>query len=151
MINSIISFFSLFDLREVFYAAFGAFVGFWLTILLEKRKSNDESKVKRDLLLSNIVVELKETMTDIRDSNPQDTLFIDIPIYEALVQSGAILDFVDAPFYVDLMKTYSSIRLLIECENEGYDVEEKHRIRMDAVKRINSLVDVIDNSVDRRK
>lgn len=113
LIDIIVNFIFSIDLREIVYAAIGAFLGFWLAIIMEKKsdKKNEAETIRNSL--KNMLKELKDISDAIKDSvdaynstNEFGQLYIDIPIYEAAVQSGNILVLVDKPYYAELLQVY---------------------------------------------
>lgn len=143
------------DLREILYAAIGAFFGFWLALILEK---NSERKSKEELIetsLKNLIIELKEIEEALKNSNANQKLIIDIPIYEASVQSGNILVFVEKKYYIDLLKTYSSIKMLIRKEEQmsaansnQLDLEMRSQSRMEFRISVQNTIEEFLNSVE---
>ena len=142
------------DYKEIIYAAFGAFVGFGLTIILEKLAARRENNEKKRLLINNILLELKDIKTNLEEiANLTESeelselphLFIDVPIYESTLQSGFLLNFIDEDYYIDIIRVYSQIRLLSDYEDSNaYSKEDIIETRNSVVRSIDSLIRQID-------
>ena len=149
MLNGILCFFQAIDLREIFYAVFGSFFGFGLTILLEKKS---EKKNKKEIMLralKNIELELREIVSAISATldDQQSKLIIDTPIYESLLRSGSILIFIEEDYYSELIETYALIKYLHEREVDmTIGSDEKTIIRKNTQKRIYALLHKFPNS-----
>ena len=123
----IVEFILTIDLREIFYAAVGAFLGFWLAIVLEKSSTRKKEIETIRSLIKNLLTELCEIEDSILTTSKDRRLIIDLPIYEASIQSGNILAFVDKAYYGRLLKTYSKIKNLIYKETENSEEIERYR------------------------
>lgn len=106
-----------FDFREIFYAAFGAFIGFALTVFLENRSNKSDAKKKKVALLKNIYIELSNAYTSLKGSDIAISFFIEVPVYEATVHSGSIFCFVEDDYYVALMDVYLQIKYMKHLED----------------------------------
>ena len=158
IINAIVDFVLSIDLREIVYAAVGAFLGFWLAIIMEKKsdKKKEEETIKNSL--KNILEEIKDISKTINESidaynqtNELGQLFIDIPIYEAAVQSGNILVLVGKPYYADLLKLYSYIKYLsvAETKDHVYSEQDLIGIRSETCNMIESIKQTLENDINR--
>lgn len=144
------------DWWEILYSFVGSFLGFGFAIIMEKKsnKKKEEETVKNSL--ENILKELKDIYNTISDSidaynnkNKLGQLFIDIPIYDAAVQSGIILILVDKPYYTDLLKVYSYIKYLsvAETKDDGYSKQELIDLRIKTRNKIESIIDTIVKNI----
>ena len=156
IIDSILHFFLTIDIREIIYAAVGAFLGFGLAILMEKKSDKKKEKETIKNSIDNILKELKDiydtisdSIDDYNDKKELGQLFIDIPCYEAAVQSGNILILVNKPFYMDLLKSYSYIKYLsvAETKDNGYSEIELIEIRGKTKEKIESIIKTIEENI----
>ena len=163
ILEAIWNFILTIDLREIVYAAVGAFLGFWLAIIMEK--SSDKKKEKETIknMLKNMMEEMKDLSDHIKSSidsynTPNENgehelkgLFVDIPIYKASVQSGIILLLVDKSYYVDLLKTYSYIQFLSEVEvrDDLYSDQDVINYRTEARQKIELIKPTIEDEIKK--
>jgi len=100
--------------------------------LIELIVSSLNKRSLRIQSLLNLKVELTDIKEAIDNSCNEDTLIIDIPIWETFVQSGGVFLFSRKKYYLDLLRTYSKIKFLIEQEkDEQCDLEEIIEYRKD--------------------
>jgi len=120
------------SLGDILNSFIGAFFGFGLTLLIELIVSSLNKRSLRIQSLLNLKVELTDIKEAIDNSCNEDTLIIDIPIWETFVQSGGVFLFSRKKYYLDLLRTYSKIKFLIEQEkDEQCDLEEIIEYRKD--------------------
>ncbi len=122
------------SLGDILNSFIGAFFGFGLTLLIELIVSSFRNCSLRKKSLTNLKVELNDIKDAISKCSDDDELIIDIPIWETIVQSGGIFLLYRKVYYLDLLKTYSRIKLLVEQEkDEQCDIDELQKSR-EAVK-----------------
>lgn len=106
----------------------GAFFGFGLTILIELFFHRMSKRSLINLSVNNIKLELEDLQNNLSKCNEDDTLIIDIPVWESFVQSSNIMLFAKKKYYNELLKTYSEIKLLSEIEKRYMnEIETKDR------------------------
>lgn len=103
------------NIWEFLYAAIGAFLGFGLTVLIENTNDKKKTKKLKNTILKNLTDELRE-IHDYLSNNTEDDPCIEIPCYNATIQSGNILIFVDEPYYHDMLEAYFIINQFITNE-----------------------------------
>lgn len=108
---------SWFSASDMFNTAVGAAAGFFLSMLLE----NWLRKRRRRKCIINIALELndiKAMINDKKDNNtPALSYAIYIPIWEAVVGNGDILELRNEPYYDDLFLIYGHISRLSKLED----------------------------------
>lgn len=104
------------DLREIIYAAIGAFLGFWSAIILDNKSKKKSEAELINTSLKNLRIELEDIYNALQDASVGQNIVIYTPIYDASVNSGNILVFVEKGYYIDLLKTYSMIKILAQAE-----------------------------------
>lgn len=144
LLNEILEYLSTIDFREIIYAGFGSFLGFGLTVFLEKKSENKNKKEILIRALKNIGLELSGiagAITKALANNQQSKLIIDTPIYESLVRSGNILMFIEEDYYSELIETYALIKYLHEREIDiSISYEEKTALRVKVQNDIQTLL-----------
>lgn len=144
MLNEILEYLSTIDFREIIYAGFGSFLGFGLTVFLEKKSEKKNKKEILIMALKNIGVELggiSGAISEALATNQQSQLIIDTPIYESLVRSGNILMFIEKEYYSELIEAYAFIKYLHEQEMDmSISYERKTELRTKAKDDIQSLL-----------
>ena len=139
-----------FSNQEFIYAAFGAFLGFRFSMRLEKKSKKREFLEKKISYLNNVYLELDDALENLKTCTSDEIFYIDIPVYEALVQSASILDFVEDSFYIDLMKVYLEIKLLKKSEErEDIGDDDIETMRTSTTEKIASLLPLLKQQISK--
>lgn len=117
MLSESIYFLKSIDYYEIIYAAIGAFLGFGLTLIIEKKNQKNKENSLITSSLKSITLELNDILFSINSCGRNQRIIIDIPIYEAFVQSGNVFILVDKFYFINLIRTYSKIKVLCNMEN----------------------------------
>lgn len=92
---------------EFIYAFVGAFLGFTSSIIVDKSQSMGVEAKKRALMVSNVKKELEEVKLALQKCDfKKERVELEIPCYEAMVQSGFLLDCIEEDYYDEMMKAY---------------------------------------------
>jgi hypothetical protein len=100
-------------------AFLGAFLGFLASILLE----NLLRVIKRKKCIINVALELEALKMSLQDDLENDVFEFTLctPIWDAVIQTGDILELRKKKYYDDLFLVYSSIGMLIKYEDLAHE------------------------------
>ena len=91
---------------------FGAFLGFGFALLINSLTNKSRKKKTKINILDNLIDELndiRKSLNNYVEENADLTSSIYTPTWNALQNSGMILELIDSSCYSDLINTYSSI------------------------------------------
>ena len=91
---------------EFIYAFVGAFLGFTSSIIVDKSQSMGVEAKKRALMINNVKKELVEVKFALQKCGTNERIELEIPCYEAMVQSGFLLDCIEEDYYDEMMRAY---------------------------------------------
>lgn len=111
-------------LLDLINGVIGAFVGFFLAVLLQKQTEKKDAKKKILLVLTSITDELKEISEDLKHFLEKGVIVsgeIYVPNWEAVFESGIIVELIDhdMKIYSLVIETYNYIRRINDERNRA--------------------------------
>lgn len=120
---------------EIFYAAFGSFIGIFVPMWIDKWKSRKEEREARKKLLASLKRELdsiKQLIEDYAQQEHQYDIFsFSTFVWESIIAAGMLPDMLsDKDLHGELlMEIYSDLSLLEELHDEFCQCNEKDDLR----------------------